>query len=108
MLTHANLQANAAQGRAWVPGLKDGRETVYAVLPMFHAYGLTLCMTFALSIGAKLVLFPKFDVDLVLKAHRKSPRPSYPPCRRSMTVLLLPPRSAASGWRASASPSPGP
>ncbi len=82
MLTHANLQANAAQGRAWVPGLKDGRETVYAVLPMFHAYGLTLCMTFALSIGAKLVLFPKFDVDLVLKAYRKSPAtflPAVPP-----------------------------
>ncbi|WP_026537345.1 long-chain-fatty-acid--CoA ligase [Arthrobacter sp. 9MFCol3.1] len=82
MLTHANLQANAAQGRAWVPGLKDGRETVYAVLPMFHAYGLTLCMTFALSIGAKLVLFPKFDVDLVLKAQRKSPAtflPAVPP-----------------------------
>ena len=82
MLTHANLQANAAQGRAWVPGLKDGRETVYAVLPMFHAYGLTLCMTFALSIGARLVLFPKFDVDLVLKAYRKSPAtflPAAPP-----------------------------
>ena len=82
MLTHANLQANAAQGRAWVPGLKDGRETVYAVLPMFHAYGLTLCMTFALSIGARLVLFPKFDADLVLKAYRKSPAtflPAVPP-----------------------------
>ncbi|MCU1548183.1 MAG: long-chain fatty acid--CoA ligase [Arthrobacter sp.] len=82
MLTHANLQANAAQGRAWVPGLEDGRETVYAVLPMFHAYGLTLCMTFALSIGAKLVLFPKFDVDLVLKALKKSPAtflPAVPP-----------------------------
>lgn len=82
MLTHANLRANAAQGRAWVPDLQDGKETVYAVLPMFHAYGLTLCMTFALSIGAKLVLFPKFDVDLVLKAHRKSPAtflPAVPP-----------------------------
>lgn len=82
MLTHANLQANAAQGRAWVPGLKDGRETVYAVLPMFHAYGLTLCMTFALGTGARLVLFPKFDVDLVLKTHRKSPAtflPAVPP-----------------------------
>jgi long-chain acyl-CoA synthetase len=82
MLTHGNLQANAAQGRAWVPGLKDGRETVYAVLPLFHAYGLTLCMTFALSIGAKLVLFPKFDVDLVLKALKRSPAtflPAVPP-----------------------------
>jgi long-chain acyl-CoA synthetase len=39
-------------------------------------------MTFALSIGARLVLFPKFDVDLVLKAHKKSPAtflPAVPP-----------------------------
>ena len=69
MLTHRNLRANAAQGRAWVPGLSDGEEVVYAVLPLFHAYGLTLCLTFAISIGATLVLFPRFDVDQVLAAH---------------------------------------
>jgi long-chain acyl-CoA synthetase len=82
VLTHRNLLANAAQGRAWVPGLVEGRETVYAVLPMFHAYGLTLCLTFAMSIGAKLVLFPRFDVGLVLDAAKKSPPtflPAVPP-----------------------------
>jgi long-chain acyl-CoA synthetase len=82
MLTHRNLGANAAQGRAWVPGLVPGEETVYAVLPMFHAYGLTLCLTFAISIGARLVLFPKFDVDLVLAAARRHPPtflPAVPP-----------------------------
>ncbi|MFC3298370.1 long-chain fatty acid--CoA ligase [Arthrobacter agilis] len=82
VLTHRNLLANAAQGRAWVPGLETGRETVYAVLPMFHAYGLTLCLTFAMSIGAKLVLFPRFDVGLVLDAVKKSPPtflPAVPP-----------------------------
>ncbi|MEO5983709.1 MAG: long-chain-fatty-acid--CoA ligase [Pedococcus sp.] len=82
MLTHLNLGANAAQGRAWVPGLVDGDEVVYAVLPMFHAYGLTLCLTFAMSIGARLVLFPKFDVDLVLEAAKKHPPtflPAVPP-----------------------------
>ncbi|RJT77303.1 long-chain fatty acid--CoA ligase [Arthrobacter cheniae] len=82
VLTHRNLLANAAQGAAWVPGLEAGRETVYAVLPMFHAYGLTLCLTFAMSIGAKLVLFPRFDVELVLDAARKSPPtflPAVPP-----------------------------
>ncbi len=82
MLSHANLMANAAQGRAWVPGLRPGKETFYAVLPMFHAYGLTLCLTFAMSLGAKLVLFPKFDVDLVLNAAKKSPPtflPAVPP-----------------------------
>jgi long-chain acyl-CoA synthetase len=82
ILTHKNLRANAEQGRAWVPGLRPGEENFYAVLPMFHAYGLTLCLTFAMSIGATLVLFPKFDVDLVLKAARKHPPtflPAVPP-----------------------------
>jgi len=71
ILTHRNLRANALQGRAWVPGLLDGKETIYAVLPLFHAYGLTLCLTFAMSIGARLVLFPRFDVDQVLEAMKR-------------------------------------
>jgi long-chain acyl-CoA synthetase len=82
ILTHRNLRANAAQGQAWVPGLILGREVVYAVLPMFHAYGLTLCMTFAMSIGARLVLFPKFTPGLVLTAMRSAPAtflPAVPP-----------------------------
>jgi len=82
MLSHYNLRANAAQGAAWVPGLRPGDETVYAVLPMFHAYGLTLCLTFAMSMGARLVLFPKFDEKLVLDAARHAPPtflPAVPP-----------------------------
>ncbi|PTA42668.1 long-chain-fatty-acid--CoA ligase [Micromonospora sp. RP3T] len=82
VLTHRNLRANAAQGRAWVPGLRDGAETVYAVLPLFHAYGLTLCLTFAVGIGATLVLFPRFDADQVLDAARRRPPtflPAVPP-----------------------------
>lgn len=82
-LTHLNLAANAAQARAWVPSVPRGEGCVfYAVLPMFHAYGLTLCLTFAMSMGARLVLFPKFDPDLVLKVMRKRPAtvlPAVPP-----------------------------
>ena len=74
MLTHANLLANAAQARAWVPQIVRGEGcVVYAVLPMFHAYGLTLCLTFAMSMGARLVLFPKFDPDMVLAATKRHP-----------------------------------
>ena len=73
-LTHRNLLANAAQARAWVPSIQRGKGcVVYAVLPMFHAYGLTLCLTFAMSMGARLVLFPKFDPDLVLAVMKKHP-----------------------------------
>lgn len=73
-LTHRNLLANAAQAQAWVPSIQRGNGcVVYAVLPMFHAYGLTLCLTFAMSMGARLVLFPKFDPALVLDVMKKHP-----------------------------------
>ena len=87
ILTHRNLRSNAAQGRAWVPGLKDGQEVVYAVLPLFHAYGLTLCLTFAMSIGATLVLFPRFDLDQTLDAQRRRPAtflPGVPPIYQAL------------------------
>jgi len=73
ILTHGNLRANAAQSAAWVPDLVAGREVFYAVLPLFHAYGLTLCLTTALSVGARIVLFPTFDVGLTLDAIRRTP-----------------------------------
>ena len=73
-LTHRNLLSNAAQARAWVPSIVRGSGcVVYAVLPMFHAYGLTLCLTFAMSMGARLVLFPRFDPDMVLAVTKKHP-----------------------------------
>ena len=73
-LTHRNLLANAAQARAWVPSITRGPGcVVYAVLPMFHAYGLTLCLTFAMSMAARLVLFPRFDPDMVLAVARRDP-----------------------------------
>ncbi|GAA1792577.1 long-chain-fatty-acid--CoA ligase [Agromyces lapidis] len=87
-LTHANLLVNAAQSRAWVPDVPRGTAVVYAVLPMFHAYGLTLCLTFAMSMGARLVLFPKFDPELVLKVVKKHPAtflPAVPPIYDRLT-----------------------
>ncbi|AYF97937.1 long-chain-fatty-acid--CoA ligase [Protaetiibacter intestinalis] len=81
-LSHRNLVANAAQARAWVPSIPRGAASVHAVLPLFHAYGLTLCLTFAMSMGARLVLFPKPDPDLVLPVFKKRPPtflPAVPP-----------------------------
>ena len=92
MLSHRNLRSNAAQGRAWMPGLKDGHEVVYAVLPLFHAYGLTLCLTFAMSIGAVLVLFPRFDVDQVLEASQRRPAtflPAVPPVYQALAEAAI-------------------
>lgn len=82
VLSHRNLLANAAQARAWVPQIRRGDNVVYAVLPMFHAYGLTLCLTFAMSMASRLVLFPAFDPALVLTAIKRHPPtflPAVPP-----------------------------
>lgn len=90
VLTHRNLRANAAQGRAWMPGLKEGEETVYAVLPLFHAYGLTLCLTYSMSVGATLVLLPRFDLDQMLEAIRRRPPtflPAVPPIYERLAAV---------------------
>ncbi len=82
VLSHRNLRSNAAQSVAWVPDLVLGREVFYGVLPLFHAYGLTLCLTTALSIGARIVLFPTFDVTMTIDAIRRTPPtflPAVPP-----------------------------
>ena len=88
-LSHGNLLINAAQARAWVPEVPRGSASVHAVLPLFHAYGLTLCLTFAISMGARLVLFPRFDPDLVLSVIRKRPPtflPAVPPIYERLTA----------------------
>ncbi len=77
MLTHRNLYANALQGAAWMKDAKDGKETIYAVLPMFHAFGMTLYLTFGVLKRARIVLFPTFDVDRVLDTAKKRPPTVY-------------------------------
>ncbi|GAA5228827.1 long-chain-fatty-acid--CoA ligase [Paeniglutamicibacter antarcticus] len=77
MLTHFNLYSNALQGEAWMAGAKEREEILYAILPMFHAFGMTLYLTFGVKKQGLLVLFPKFDPDLILDAMKKSPATVY-------------------------------
>ncbi|MBN9375932.1 MAG: AMP-binding protein [Cellulomonas sp.] len=77
MLTHLNLHANALQGEAWMYGAQYRKEVFYAILPMFHSFGMTLYLTYGVRKQALLVLFPKFDPDLILTAMRRSPATVY-------------------------------
>jgi long-chain acyl-CoA synthetase len=65
MLTHRNLVANALQLRAWSGGM-DGTEGVLAVLPFFHAYGLSVCLLTPLAKAATVHLHPRFEARAVL------------------------------------------
>lgn len=77
VLTHLNLYANALQGAEWMCDAATGREVIYAVLPMFHAFGMTLYLTFGVLKQARIVLFPSFDPDLILDAARTIPPTVY-------------------------------
>ncbi len=81
VLTHRNLVVNAEQGHLWTKH-RRGKETVYGVLPVFHAFGLTLCLSYSMRIAATLVVLPSFDPALVLAAQRRRPGtfiPAVPP-----------------------------
>ncbi|MCW5951727.1 MAG: AMP-binding protein [Propionibacteriaceae bacterium] len=77
MLSHSNLYSNALQGEAWMHGAQYRKEIFYAILPMFHAFGMTLFLTYGILKQARLVLFPSFDADLVIDAARKNPPTVY-------------------------------
>jgi long-chain acyl-CoA synthetase len=87
MLTHRNLVANALQCRAWLPEATAGQEVTLAVLPLFHVYGLMMCGLVNVVLGGRLVLLPRFDIDLVLDAiaqQRPTLFPGVPPIYKAI------------------------
>jgi long-chain acyl-CoA synthetase len=77
MLSHRNLVANAMQASAWLSVVRPGEGGLLACLPFFHSFG-TLAMNFGVSKAAKLVVVPRFDMKMVLKAIAKE-RPTLVP-----------------------------
>ncbi len=65
-LSHRNLLANAWQLYHWC-GQRTGRDTMLAVIPFFHSYGLSTCLTTGVAMAATLVLHHRFQPDKVLE-----------------------------------------
>jgi len=53
---HRNLVANTTMFRRWLVGLMDGEETVLAVIPLYHVYGMVIAMSVGMGLSASLVL----------------------------------------------------
>jgi acyl-CoA synthetase (AMP-forming)/AMP-acid ligase II len=66
VLTHRNLVASLCQTRL-VHRVTEA-DTILAVLPLFHIFGLQLSMNLALLEGATVVLLPRFELDRFLAA----------------------------------------
>ncbi len=67
-LTHGNIVSNTAQMAAWYYIIRRGQEVFLTVLPLFHTYGIAVCMNLSLATASTMVLIPRFAPREVLKA----------------------------------------
>jgi long-chain acyl-CoA synthetase len=70
ILSHANLMAAVEIGKAWSTPqttLKPGEGRVICVLPLFHMYAITACLTRGLDQGSEILLRLRFDVEQTLR-----------------------------------------
>ncbi|HWT02519.1 MAG TPA: 4-coumarate--CoA ligase family protein [Pyrinomonadaceae bacterium] len=66
MLTHYNMVANLCQLQDH--DMTSERDTLIAILPFFHIYGLNVVMNYGLSKGATIVVMPRFEMEQFLAA----------------------------------------
>ncbi|MHC5262933.1 4-coumarate--CoA ligase family protein [Streptomyces sp. UC4497] len=69
MLTHRNIATNLDQLQPVLP--TGPGDSILAVLPFFHIYGLTALMNGPLRQGSTVVVLPRFDLETFLAAIEK-------------------------------------
>lgn len=69
MLTHANLRANLEQMQQAPVAIRSG-EVVLCILPLFHIFGLNVVLNMSVHVGARIVLFERFDPKSSVEAIR--------------------------------------
>lgn len=88
MLTHKNLISNTSMCNAWIYKCEQGKESILAVLPFFHVYGMTTVLILAVMQAQKMIILPKFDPETTLKTIHKQ-RPTLFPGAPTIYIGLL-------------------
>jgi long-chain acyl-CoA synthetase len=73
VLSNRNFIAQGLQSAAWC-GLGE-KDAILAILPIFHGFGLGVCVNAAFMAGGKSILVPQFSAEIVSKLLRTE-RPS--------------------------------
>jgi long-chain acyl-CoA synthetase len=99
LLSHRNLIANLESFRSVLHVTED--DVFLAALPLFHAYGATVLFLEPLSLGATVVVEPRFLPDAVLRAIAQHRVTLFAGVPSMYAVLASTPRPAAdvSSWR---------
>jgi long-chain acyl-CoA synthetase len=86
VLSHRNLVANAGQIHAWA-GTTMGHDSVLAVVPFFHSYGLSSCALAGVSMAATIIMHHRFVPKTVLRLIEEY-EPTVMPAVPTMLVAL--------------------
>lgn len=98
LLTHGNLLANIESFRQILPLTEE--DVFLTVLPLFHAFAATVMFLQPLSVGATIVLEPRFVPDIILQAiaqHRVTHFAGVPSMFAMLANLPRPVPSATGG-----------
>ena len=90
VLSHRNLVANATQIHAWA-GATMGSESVLAIVPFFHSYGLATCALAGVSMAATIIMHHRFVPKIALgliEQHEPTVMPAVPAMLVGLNKLL--------------------
>lgn len=90
MLTHGNLTANVEQCRRILMEDSQGGERILGVLPLFHVFAMTTVMNLGVTIGAELILLPRFEIKQVLQVIVRKKPTLFPVFQRSIRQSTMP------------------
>ena len=69
VLSNRNFIAQGMEAAAWC-GLSE-KDAIVAILPIFHGFGLGVCVNAAFMAGGKSILVPQFSAKIVSRLLRK-------------------------------------
>ena len=94
-LSHMNIVSNTIQALLWGQEIMPPTEKVYLiVIPVFHSYGMSV-MNGAIFNGAKSVLIPRFDIDMLINAFATHDVTYFPGVPTLFTAILNHPDAAS-------------
>jgi long-chain acyl-CoA synthetase len=70
VLTNGNLNALAVQGRIIFPAVESG-DMMLTILPLFHCFGLCVCVHAVMCLNGGTILVPQFDAKTMDKLFSK-------------------------------------
>jgi len=73
LLSHRNFISNGMMDGSWC-ALAEG-DSILAALPIFHGFGLGVCVNAAFMAGGKSILVPQFSAEIVAR-HLRRDRPN--------------------------------